>query len=260
MTRSGSWVATGTGGQAVEAAGRAARSGPPPGELRTQHGSGRPRAGEQIRRPPPRSASPVSPVPRPLSAPPRPLSLTSTASTPRCRRAVTRALVAPLCRATLVSASATTKYVVFSMWPGGRAASGASTVTGTAAESASSSRAAGRPRSVRTCGWMPWMSCRSSSMSWRACSCAAVTAGAAGEPGGRSSRARPSCMVRVTSFCWAPSCRSRSIRRRSASKAPASRTRDRAISVSSARSSSPGPLVSSARATAAYPPASSVTR
>lgn len=48
--------------------------------------------------------SPVGPVPRPGSAPP--LSMISIVSTPPCTRAVMLALVAPLCLAMLVSASA----------------------------------------------------------------------------------------------------------------------------------------------------------
>ena len=51
-----------------------------------------------------------------------------------------------------------------------------------------------------------------------------------------SSRARPSPIASVTRRCWAPSCRSRSIRRRSVSKLSTSRVREAPTSVSSSAS------------------------
>ena len=74
--------------------------------------------------------------------------------------------------------------------------------------------------SVRTAGWTPRMTLRSSMSASLASSCASSTS-AAGASGSWSSwrRARPRFIASETSCCWAPSCRSRSMRRRSASAA-----------------------------------------
>ena len=81
--------------------------------------------------------------------------------------------------------------------------------------------------------------------------------GAASGSAANFALARPSSMASDTSRCWAPSCRSRSIRRRSASAA--STTLARLVSSSPIRAASPGPAAgpSSHLATIASPAATS---
>ena len=99
--------------------------------------------------------------------------------------------------------------------------------TGTGARATSDSSAGSSPRSVSTAGWMPRASSRSSAR--LVCSSSCARSSSAGElvvvarargARGRSSSARP------TSRDCAPSWRSRSSRRRSASPASTSRARD----------------------------------
>ena len=146
-----------------------------------------------------------------------PSSRTSSTSRSPCSRAVTRAGLAPLCLATLASASH--DHVVRGRprpAPAAGRGRSMSTSTGTGERPARSRTAAGRPRSVSTCGCTPadqlaQLGQRLLGLLVRV----APPARRAGDPGGRSSRARPSFMVSATSRCWAPSCRSRSMRRRS---------------------------------------------
>ena len=96
------------------------------------------------------------------------------------------------------------------------------------ARPASASTAARRPRSLSTAGWMPRASSRSSAV---ACSSSAIASSSSAAPavgvrrraGLRASR-RSSASA--TSRCWAPSWRSRSSRRRSASAAWTIRARE----------------------------------
>ncbi len=111
--------------------------------------------------------------------------------------------------------------------------------------------AASSPRSSRTAGCRPRTRSRSSSMAAWASSCAStITCMASGGMSLRVRRARPRFIAREVSRCWAPSWRSRSIRRRSASTAS---TRPARLSTtSSIRCSStavrPGPSIRTASA------------
>ncbi len=151
----------------------------------------------------------------------------------------TSARVASACRATLPSASDTTKYAVVSTVSGTGRRRSAYTSTGMVTSSASSRTAPANPRSVRLCGRMPWTICRSNTISPFACSCATARGRAAGESCGTSSRARPIWRLRLVSRGCAPSCRSRSMRRRSASYASTNRARDRVTSRSASPSGAP---------------------
>ena len=92
-----------------------------------------------------------------------------------------------------------------------------------------------RPRSVRTAGWMPCASSRSSAEAWASAS-PTSSRKATAECGSRSARARArrTSSASATRCCWAPSCRSRSMRRRAASAASMMRACE-ARSSSSAR-------------------------
>jgi len=123
----------------------------------------------------------------------------------------------------------------------GRDGRSTSTRTGTVQREATEDRAASRPRSVSTAGWMSRARSRSS---WRAVFTspwASSTMRAAACGSSRSfSFASPRSMARPTSRACAPSCRSRSMRRRSA--AAVSTTTPRSDSSSTTRSdSSDGP-------------------
>src|SRR5690348_14693307 len=174
-----------------------------------------------------RSARPDSPLPDPACAPPTPSSLTSTSSRPGCSRTVTTAALAWACLATLASASDTTKYAVASTWAGNLPAGTARTWVVTGERSISAWMAPSSPVWVSTAGWMPRASSRSSAIaalaSLDADSSSASRSGSA--PAARS-RAMPIASDRVTSRCCAPSCRSRSSRRRSASPASTIRARE----------------------------------
>ncbi|CAM5734072.1 hypothetical protein SBADM41S_12177 [Streptomyces badius] len=104
---------------------------------------------------------------------------------------------------------------------------------------------------MRTWGWIPWISSRISTSAADASSCARRNSPFRGSTG-FSSRARPSVMESATSRCCAPSCRSRSMRRRSASNASTSRIRDRSSS-SIRESSAPSGGESRARVRTARP-------
>ena len=111
----------------------------------------------------------------------------------------------------------------------GRRMIDALTVTGICARRPSASTAATRPRSASTGGAMPRARSRSSPMAAPASSRALRTSSATSGRSSRRSSARPSCMLSATSRAWAPSCRSRSMRRSSAactSRAPAPRARE----------------------------------
>ena len=113
-----------------------------------------------------------------------------------------------------------------------------STVPGTGARAASSSSAAASPRSVRIAGWMPRARSRSSAEGELGLLVGLADERSAGRRRRRSSRLRamPSFSDSATSRCWAPSCRSRSMRRRASSAAcddarlAGARLDDRAVS------------------------------
>src|SRR5690606_3775466 len=105
---------------------------------------------------------PVSPEPFSSSAPPRPSSSISTRSAPSRRSSATRACAAPLCLATLVSASATVKYAVVSTDSGTAPRSPTDTLHGTGQSAARAVSAPARPRSCRIGGRMPRTTPRSS--------------------------------------------------------------------------------------------------
>ena len=94
------------------------------------------------------------------------------------------------------------------------------TETGTGARLASASSAAPSPRSLSSAGWMPRASSRSSLTA--CCASSRAWASSRAAPAGSvasCASASPSVTATATIRCWAPSCRSRSIRRRSASAA-----------------------------------------
>ncbi len=97
---------------------------------------------------------------------------------------------------------------------------------GTAPRAEIESMAATRPRSSRIDGAIPRTRSRISASAWRAWACPSRISvlAAAGSDSTRSS-ARPRSMLSITSRCWAPSWRSRSIR--CSSLASTSRTADR---------------------------------
>ena len=103
-----------------------------------------------------------------------------------------------------------------------------STETGSLTRETSVSIAAPSPR-VSVAGRIPWASSRSSSFARSACSSASSTSSPAGSS--RSSRrASLSAMTVWTRLCWAPSWRSRSIRRRVSSAVATTRAREAASS------------------------------
>src|SRR5215469_7756033 len=172
-----------------------------------------------------RSARPDRPRPR-GSAPPIPSSRITTESVSPLRSTDTTARVARACLATLVSASATTKYAMASTEAGGLGAASTRTDTGTGLSAARPDSAASSPRSVRTGGCTPRTRFRSStraslSSAWAWSTIALAASGSSAN----LALARPRSMARATRRCWAPSCRSRSIRRRSASAESTTRAR-----------------------------------
>ena len=180
-----------------------------------------------------------------MTAPPGPSSLTETwRDSSAARRTVTRAPGAYL--AAFVRDSQTRKYPAATT-PSGMAGSGCGTrsTTSRLLEEHRLCTAASNPRSERILGWMPATVERrerraASESSWalsrrrRTC---AIRSGTTRSPTVAESSSRlasPTSMEAVTRNCWAPSCRSRSMRRRSISKAATISRRD---SVSSATSS-----------------------
>ena len=144
--------------------------------------------------------------------------------------ACTVAPVALACFARLVSASARRST------PSPRPARGAGprdtpTSTGTGVREASASTAARRPPCVRTDGRMPCASSRSSTFACSAWASASPMSSDA-PTGSGSSAWLASCRVMIvwTRRCCAPSCRSRTTRRRSSSVAATIRARDAASS------------------------------
>ena len=138
----------------------------------------------------------------------------------------------------MVSASATMKYAAASTPGSNRSASSTRRSTGTADRRARPATAGRRPTSVRIAGWIPRASSRSSSTAASSSSEASSRSWTYGASGcARRACSRACCSVRVTPIrrCWAPSWRSRSIRRRSASPAATSRVRDARTSSSCAR-------------------------
>jgi len=75
---------------------------------------------------------------------------------------LTSAALAIACLATLASASDTTKYAVASITGGNRSRGTSTTVVATGERSTSAWTAPASPVSVRTAGWMPRASSRSS--------------------------------------------------------------------------------------------------
>ena len=107
------------------------------------------------------------------------------------------------------------------------------------------------PRSSRITGWMPRTRSRISLSADLASSCAVATSSRPASGSSSSlSRAAPSVAASATSRCWAPSWRSRSIRRRSASAESTAAVRRvcRSVTCSARRSSSVGPRRRSASA------------
>ena len=166
-----------------------------------------------------------------------PSSLTTTVSVPGKPWPSTKTLawLARACLATLVSASATRKYATASTAGFGRTGTSTCTSTGTGHSAASPDRAASRPRSVSTGGCTPRTRFRNSDSAALASACAWSTRTlAASTSSPNFAWARPSSIASATSRCCAPSCRSRSIRRRSASAAPTTRSRLTSSSVTRA--------------------------
>ena len=123
--------------------------------------------------------------------------------------------------------------------------------TGNGARAARPDSAAFRPRSLSTAGCRPRMNSRISDRASTASSCASAMAWRTGSGAlVKRSLAMPRFMASETSRCCAPSCRSRSIRRRSASAAATSSARLRASDSTLSASSSLGLGPSSARAAA----------
>src|SRR3954451_4447758 len=202
---------------------------PSPGGLTTSRRPSRPAS---------LSARPLSPLPASNDAPPHPSSWTSTSAMPFCLATRTVACDAPACLAMFARDSATTKYSAASTAVGSRASGVDSTRTGIENREARPAIAAPSPRSVSTAGWMPRASSRSSSRARRSSSRArSRMAPAASGSLVSFARATCTCSDRATRRCWAPSCRSRSRRRRSARPVSMSRARDSLRSSSRARSS-----------------------
>ena len=175
-----------------------------------------------------RSASPLSPEPRAESTPPAPSSRTSTTvcAWPTPTRTSIRSELA--CLEALVSASATTKYAVVCTDNGSFSQLSRSSSTGTVERPARAASAASRPRSVRMPGWIPRASSRSSSSAASSSAHAAASSRAAAESGSRLDSRSRRLSASETSRCWAPSWRSRSMRRRAASAVSTIRARDAA--------------------------------
>ena len=162
-----------------------------------------------------RFATPARPEPA-GSAPPRPSSPTTRCSTSPSCRTRTQARVASACLTVLARHSATAKYAADST---GGGSAGASTVTviGSGIGSASASRPPASPRSASAGGWMPRTTERRSSSALTVVSRASRSSAAAASGSVLISfSARPTFMPTEAIRAWAPSCRSRSIRRTSA--------------------------------------------
>src|SRR5690606_1446736 len=159
-----------------------------------------------------RRRSPDSPPPDALP-PPAPSSRTRTTSVRPSRRTATSIRPAPACLLALVTASLTTKYAAASTAAGGRSSRSQASVTGTADLSATPASASPSPSASSPLGYTRQATSRSSAS---AC-CASVCAWPISS--GWPRRARPISIDSATSRCCSPSCRSRSMRRRSESTA-----------------------------------------
>src|SRR3954451_13889399 len=173
---------------------------------------------------PTRRSRPRSPFPD-VSAPPLPSSATWTTRLPFARLTVMSTFAAFACLPAFASDSATTKYAAVSTASGGRWSRATSTRTTSGVRSASAAIAAASPRSVSTGGWIPRASPRRSSSASRALRRASPSSSRAASGSSESfCSARPMLIPSATSCACAPSCKSRSMRRRSApcwSTAPA---------------------------------------
>ena len=140
----------------------------------------------------------------------------------------------PACLAAFCSASRQQKYTALSMAGSHRPTSSIRVRVGRAARCAASVRATASPRSTSRGGAMPCASARSSTMAASTSAPISCTSASARRGSLSSSRAVTlSFMRRAMSRCWAPSCRSRSMRWRSASTAEADRAPAALISASS---------------------------
>ena len=145
----------------------------------------------------------------------------------RAASACTPARRAPACRATLVSASLTTKYAACSTGAGSR--SGEPDVDGDRHRGPVGQLVHGGGEAVvdqHPAGGCRGWCCAARPAPPRPGGARPARRPAPGPPA-TSSSARPSVIVSATSRCWTPSCRSRSIRRRSVSKASTRSTRER---------------------------------
>ena len=176
-----------------------------------------------------RSASPRRPVPSAGSAPPTPSSATTTVACPLERRDADRRV-----RGVRVLGDVRDRLgddVVRGRLDRRRQplVRQLGDLDGTGARMASASSAGPSPRSVRTAGWMPRASSRSSASPWRAGP--ARRRAARGRPPGPSRASRSTIRrssASETSRCCAPSWRLRSSRRRSASPTSTMRAREAA--------------------------------
>ncbi len=148
-----------------------------------------------------------------------------------------------------MSASETVKYAAASTGPASRCSGSSPSSTGTFERWATSRSAGARPRSVSTAGWIPRARSRSSEIAARSSSSAPATSSPASSPFSIRRRAIPSDIDMATSRCCAPSCRSRSSRRRSASAAAMMRARESWRALTRAAITGSGLALSSARAT-----------
>src|SRR5262245_23664689 len=200
-----------------------------------------------------RSAMPRSPAPC-GSASPTPSSLTVRVRVPFIAPTLTSIPAARACLTALLIASQAMNQAVDSICGGYRLAV-ARISTRSGSRLARSSSAAPRPESLSTAGCSPFASSRSSATAV----CSSVTPTAAVS---RSRSTLPltwaacSSSASASSRCWAPSCRSRSMRRRSASWAAAIRRRDSRTSASCSEIAARSPaLTSSGVASTAAAPA-----
>src|SRR4051794_8445614 len=164
-----------------------------------------------------RRRRPSSPPPGRTFAPPWPSSSTSTTRSASLRVMAMRACVAWACLTVLVSSSAMAKYRADSIGGSRLSLPLELTMTSSGLSRASARTASTRPRSLRTGGLMPWISSRSSVSDVAAPARASrIIALACSGSISINFSAVASDSPRATSRAWAPSCRSRSIRRISA--------------------------------------------
>ena len=166
-----------------------------------------------------RSRMPAKPCPSTNVAPPGPWSTTEIRSVDPAVRSTFMGLSGAYFRA-LVMASTAKKYAAAST-PSDSSGRGLGQMmrTSSLVAFATSVSAASNPSSTSACGWIPRTVARSESRPCCSVCCAsrssAARAGSSARVG--ESCASPSCILAATRYCWAPSWRSRSIRRRSTS-------------------------------------------